>query len=115
MRNMAQSNHLPDYAVTLEEDQVVFWRRAGEGANGFRPNQAASIPIVAEAKPAIVERPIAVSEQAMERLYDIAPRWDKYRLKYLYINWAKSLEPALNEDARFLGWAKSYTKCKPAP
>ncbi len=115
MRHMAQSNHLPDYAVTLEEDQVVFWRRAGEGANGFKPNQAASIPIVAEAKPVIAERPIVVSEQAMERLYDIAPRWDKYRLKYLYINWAKNLEPALNEDARFLGWAKSYTKGKPAP
>jgi plasmid replication initiation protein len=115
MRSMVQSNHLPDYALTLEEDQVVFWRRAGEGTNGYKPNEAAAIPIVAEAPAVMPERPIVVSEQAIERLYVIAPRWDKYRLKHLYINWAKNLGPAINEDARFLGWVKSYTKGKPAP
>jgi hypothetical protein len=39
------------------------------------------------------------AEEAIERLYEIAPRWDKYRLKHLYMNWAKTIERALNEDA----------------
>ena len=32
MRHVAAENHLPDYAMTLEEDQAVFWRR-GEGGD----------------------------------------------------------------------------------
>jgi hypothetical protein len=31
MRGMVQSNHIPDYALTLEDDQMVFWRGGGEG------------------------------------------------------------------------------------
>ena len=27
IRHLSASNHLPDYALTLEEDQAVFWRR----------------------------------------------------------------------------------------
>jgi hypothetical protein len=51
----------------------------------------------------------------MERLYEIAPRWDKHMLESLYVAWAKDKDAAHNEDARFLGWVKSYTKGKPAP
>ena len=39
MRSMVQSNHIPDYALTLEDDQVVFWRRE-QGANTVRPTPA---------------------------------------------------------------------------
>ncbi len=38
-----------------------------------------------------------------------------YILENLYIVWAKDKEDACNEDARFLGWVKSYTKDKPGP
>jgi hypothetical protein len=51
----------------------------------------------------------------MERLYEMAPDWDKHMLESMYIAWAKTKEPAHNEDARFLGWVKSYTKSKPSP
>jgi len=54
-----------------------------------------------------------VSTQAIEQLYKIAPGWDKYMLENLYIAWAKDKDTARNEDARFLGWVKSYTKEKP--
>ena len=114
MRSMVQSNHLPDYALTLEEDQVVFWRR-GEGANANRPSSAALAPVVAPTPDPSPERRIMVSSRAIERLYEIAPQWDKYALENLYIAWAKDKEVARNEDARFLSWVGSYTKGKPAP
>jgi plasmid replication initiation protein len=115
LRSMVQSNHLPDYALTLEEDQVVFWRRAGEGAGASRPNIPAPAPIVIPAPAPDPERRIMVSSSAMEQLYEIAPRWDKHFLENLYIGWARDKEAARSEDARFLSWARGYTKGKPAP
>jgi hypothetical protein len=40
--------------------------------------------------------------------------YDKYWLENQYIAWARNLEePARNEDARFSGWVRSFTKGKP--
>ena len=36
-------------------------------------------------------------------------------LESMYIEWARTKDAARNEDARFLGWVRSYTKGKPAP
>ena len=119
IRHLTASNHLPDYTMTLEEDQVVFWRRR-EGANASEP-RAQSPPIfqtkqiTGEAPIIFQERRIAVSAEAIERVPELAPRWDKYYLESTYQNWAKDKEPARNEDARFLGWVKSFTKGKPPP
>ncbi len=116
IRHLTASNHLPDYTMTLEEEQVVFWRRAGEGAGAAsRPNMAAAASITAAVPGAPSERRIMVSPKAIERLYEMAPRWDKYMLENLYKTWAKDKEAARNEDARFLSWVRSYTKGKPAP
>ena len=52
---------------------------------------------------------------AIDQLYDFAPGWDKYMLVAAYIEWAKDKDAARNEDARFIGWAKSYTKGKAVP
>jgi plasmid replication initiation protein len=114
IRHLAASNHLPDYAMTLEDDQAVFWRRTESPAIANRPGQgtpaAASAPVAAQS-----ERRIMISPQAIEQLYKAAPGWDKYMLENLYIAWAKDKEAARNEDARFHGWVKSYTKGKPEP
>ena len=56
-----------------------------------------------------------VSSRAVERLYEIAPGWDKYMLEHTYLEWARDKEPARNEDARFLSWVESFTKGKAAP
>ena len=122
MRSIVQSNHLPDYALTLEQeqDQVVFWRR-GEGAGVTRARPAIAAPVAKEtnavaATPAAPpERRILVSSRAIERLYETAPGWDKYALEHAYMDWAKDKEPARNEDARFLSWVGSYTKGKASP
>ena len=82
-----------------------------------------SVPVIAStetapgagAAPAPSERRILVSAQAMERLYEIVPGWDKYFLEHAYMDWAKDKEPARNEDARFLAWVGSYTKGKASP
>ena len=122
VRHTVQSNHLPDYALTLENDQVVFWRRE-QGGDVHKPAPApvAAEPKTAEVAPAAKtasapsERRILISSQAIERLYETAPGWDKYMLEHAYIEWAKDKEPARNEDARFLSWAGSYTKGKASP
>jgi plasmid replication initiation protein len=116
MRSIVQSNHLPDYALTLEQeqDQVVFWRR-GEGGSAGKPYTSVKTPVAALTPIAVPERRIMVSSRAIERLYETAPGWDKYYLENTYIEWAKDKEPARNEDARFLSWVGSYTKGKPAP
>ena len=119
IRHLTASNHLPDYSMTLEEEQVVFWRR-GDGANASKfstqspPNfqakqPTAAAPIISQ------ERRIRVSQKAIDHLYDTAPGWDKYMLEHAYIEWAKDKDAARDEDARFLSWAASYTKGKAAP
>ncbi|MEJ2118412.1 MAG: replication initiator protein A [Alphaproteobacteria bacterium] len=109
MRAIVQTNHLPGYAMTLERDQAVFWRRAERrrGASVAAP----AVSALGEGG----ERRIMVSSRAIESLYEIAPDWDKYMLESMYINWAKAKEPARAEDARFLSWVRSYTKGKAAP
>src|SRR5262249_26366259 len=107
VRSLAQANHLPDYALTLEEDQVVFWRRAGKAESVVgKPSTMAAPSIVPG------ERPIMVPSSAIERVYEIAPGWDKHWLEHSYIDWAKNKDPARDEGARFLSWVGSVTKGK---
>lgn len=108
MRGVVQSNHLPGYAVTLERDQAVFWRRE---------EKRRAAPVTAPAAPATdkgVEKRIMVSSRAIESLHEIAPGWDKYMLEGVYIDWARDKEAARDEDARFISWVRSYTKGKAA-
>jgi plasmid replication initiation protein len=125
LRETVEADHLPDYSLTLDDEQVVFLRRE-EGAGVDRPTlsvvaskkdgpKGIDAPAVAAVSTAQSERRIMVSLQAIERLYDIAPGWDKYMLEHAYMEWAKDKEPARNEDARFLSWVGSFTKGKPAP
>ena len=117
MRHVAAGNHLPDYAMTLENSQAVFWRRGdgskwNEASRGPRPG---SLPPDVTKLASSAERRIMVSSAAIEQLYEFAPGWDKYALENMYIAWAKDKEPARNEDARFHGWVKSFTKGKAEP
>ena len=100
--------------MTLEGDQVVFLRRGDVTAR--QPDGKTASP---EAREPITRpnaaRPIRISQAAFDTMRDRAPGWDKYMLESMYIEWAKTKDAAKNEDARFLGWVKSYTKGKPAP
>jgi hypothetical protein len=113
MRGLVRANHLPDYAVTLEDDQVVFWRR--EGGPHHKIGPAALSSVVAHSPIIAPERQIVVSPEAIEQVRKIAPGWDKYWLERSYVTWAKDRDAARNEDARFLTWVSRFTKSKPAP
>jgi hypothetical protein len=111
LRHLAHSNHLPDYALTLEDGQVVFWKRAERIGSANQPR----IPTATPGASPPSERRIMVSSKAIEQLYEFVPGWDKYMLESMYIEWAKDKEGARDEDARFLSWVRSYTKGKPSP
>ena len=108
LRGVVQSNHLPDYTMMIEGDQAVFWRRAEK-------RSSAPVAMASEAEKSSTPRRVNVSQDAIDQLYDFAPGWDKYMLVAAYMEWAKYKDLARDQDARFIGWAKSYTKGKPAP
>jgi len=137
LRNLVRSNHLPDYAVTVESGQAVFYKRSGEaGRAALKASRKAVVPsrrqdsratgktpqpilysgtdIADELAGAHLPRAVRISGDAFERAREIAPGWDRYGLENLYIAWASDKDTARNEDARFLGWVRSYTKGRPA-
>jgi hypothetical protein len=63
-------------------------------------------------KPAALPRPY-VSEDALDKLGAIAPRWDRQFLLATYMSWIEGNEPPRDIDQAFLGWAKKFTKGKP--
>lgn len=138
LRQLVRSNHLPDYASTIEDGQAVFYRRSGMDTVDGMPSsrRAASSSSRIDSKPARLEmlskvfadtpaaastegvhaaRTVRISTQAFDQAGQLAPGWDRYALEQIYIGWASDKDAARNEDARFLSWLKSYTKGKPAP
>jgi plasmid replication initiation protein len=108
LRALVRSNHLPDYAVTIENEQAVFYKRVADAdkpkiTTSTRHEQ--STPNDTDAP-----RKICVSQSAMDALYDVAPGYDRYALEQTYLNWAADKDVARNEDARFLTWARNFTK-----
>jgi plasmid replication initiation protein len=125
LRNLVRSNHLPDYAVTVEDGQAVFYKRPGNDAGDGMPADRRAVTPSRRTDDRTdagqlhgdgdrVPRMVRVSGDAFERAREIAPGWDVYALENLYINWASEKDAARNEDARFLGWVRSYTKGKRA-
>lgn len=126
---------MPDYQVKPQMDNVIFTRREGS-AGGL------SIPLHTPPSPALAsftgasdqaagevtidaalasfgaaleqsKRQVTIGWQAMEQVSQSAPGWDKYFLERTYCEWAADKAAAINEDARFIAWVKSFTKGKP--
>ncbi len=106
LRELARSDHLPDYRMTLDDGKAVFTRR-----QDFAERTTASTSSTTPEKP----KAIRISAAAFEEMYEIAPGWDKYMLEQCYLAWATNKDPARNEDSRFLSWVRSYTKGKLSP
>ena len=122
LRELARSNHLPDYEVKLNLDNVIFTRRDGGKARRFQQPLPCPRPA---AEPTALDGSIAGALASFSAVIErkrhcrvqlgrvrVAPGWDKYMLESQYCAWAADKEPAHNEDARFFGWVKSYTKGK---
>ena len=126
---MVRSNHLPGYAVTVEDGQAVFHSRERNGGGKPPSRRAAKLsrrPDGDTAQPAAsklngggeaapIKAKIRISTVAFDNARALAPGWDMYALESKYIEWASTKDAARNEDARFIGWFKSYTKGKAAP
>lgn len=136
LRNLVRSNHLPDYAVTVESGQAVFYKRSLAKTQDAKPSrrravvaarhadgktsdpqsehllQAASNAGAATQGAGRGHRSVRISTQAFEQVREIAPGWDRYALEQIYISWASEKDAARNEDARFIGWVRSYTKVR---
>ena len=139
LRNLVRSNHLPDYAVTVESGQAVFYKRtlasAGDGKPSRRrtattarhsdgmttgPQCDRSLPVAAKSGSSIPgggrgQSTVRITTQAFEQVREIAPGWDRYALEQIYLAWASDKDAARNEDARFIGWVRNYTKGRAAP
>jgi hypothetical protein len=50
------------------------------------------------------------SIETADKLLSVAPGWDHHFLINAYNSWRKGKERARNDQAAFLGWAKSFTK-----
>ena len=84
--------------------------RVPKGASEEQDSVPASLAAPA-GNPVVVKD--LVSLEALQRLPEIAPGWDKYGLAERYKEWVVALgEMPRNADAAFLGWVKKFTKGK---
>ena len=105
LREVVRSDHLPDYALSLSGGQAVFHRRS--------ETRRAPAPLVVVEGRVTSRKSISVSTTALEQLCEVAPGWDRYALEAMYLSWVAGKDAARNEDARFLAWARSFTKGRP--
>lgn len=124
LTRLVASNHLPGYAITVEDDQAVFYNRStGDGETaGQRDAGTPRHPdgVTAERRDtgdivAGERRVVRISQGAFDQVPALAPGWDRYALEAAYCEWAATKDAARSEDARFLKWVSSFTKGKPAP
>lgn len=123
LNRLVASNHLPDYAITVEAGQSVFYNRSlGDGETSerraveaaHRRDGAAAKRNEESAEP-VTRRVVRISQGAFDQVPELAPGWDRYALEAAYCEWAATKDAARSEDARFLSWVRSYTKGKAAP
>lgn len=74
----------------------------------------ANSAVAALPKPAHIPAAPLISEDALARVREVAPGWDKYYLAARYTEWMKDKAHPQKPDAAFLGWCKKFTKGKPA-
>lgn len=94
IRELAASDHLPGYSVTIDDGDLLH----------FRNREAASAPSAdSGATPSL-------ASETYERARQVAPGWDVYRLEQEWRGW--SSEPPRNADAAFVGFCRQrYESC----
>jgi plasmid replication initiation protein len=98
IRELVQHDHLPDYRVLLEDDQVVFRNRLS-----YQPKPRLDFPLL--------------SPEDYHDAKQVAPSYDVYFLEQEWRNWwLDSGMPSLGNPGRaFVGFCKSRYQRKPTP
>lgn len=99
LRGLEENNHLPDYEVFLEGDNVLFTNRN----TLLKKREAAD------------KDPLVLQEKTLEAAKKIAPGYDIYALKQEWLShWVASGKPELKSvDAAFVGFCKFRATNKP--
>jgi len=92
-------SHMPDYAVTLEGDNVVFCNRQSLPALG--------------GKAAVTVEARQLDPETYHDARTVAPGWDVYELEREWREWMT--EPPRNPDAAFIGFCKKWYARRGSP
>ena len=97
IKELAASDHLPDYAVTLNEDDMVVFRNRGSMRD----------------EPARDEVVIRLRPETIEEAKLAAPGWDIYLLEQEWREWMT--EPPRDADAAFIGFCRKWFEKRGLP
>jgi len=107
IRQVAKSNHLPEYTLTIDDDVVTFSRR---------PEFLAADQHKKDLQRRMGSRngEKFITRDAMQKARVFAPEWDVEWLRKRFFEWRVSskMEEPDNWNGAFLGWVKSFTKGK---
>lgn len=90
VRQDGKFHHMPDYAVSLNENDIVLFRNRGQ--------------MPTSAPPPVFVRPL--DPEAFHDARTVAPGWDVYELEREWREWMT--EPPLNPEAAFIGFCKKW-------
>lgn len=99
LRGLEENNHLPDYQVHIDGDNVVFVNRETIPKKIAKPQK----------------NTLQIKEKTLETARKVAPGYDIYALKQDWIShWNESGQPELKSaDAAFIGFCKFRAKQQP--
>jgi plasmid replication initiation protein len=89
VRQIVETNHLPDYSITLGDDDIVTFT-----------NRRRSIPAARQ-----TSLPLLRTE-TYEKAKRAAPGWDIYRLEAEWREWSAGHEPPHHPDAAFIAFCR---------
>jgi plasmid replication initiation protein len=91
-------NHIPDYAVRLDDDMVIFINRHAQNAVVL---------------PSLTSGAIRLHPDTYAEAKKAAPGWDVYYLEQEWREWM--IEPPKNADAAFLGFCRKFYERRGRP
>ena len=87
VRKLAETNHLPDYKISLSDDTVTFTSRRTSAYDGN------------------VRAP-RLNPETFEKAKRTAPGWDVYNLEFQWREWIAGKEKPKNPDAAFIAFCR---------
>ncbi|RMD95694.1 MAG: RepB family plasmid replication initiator protein [Alphaproteobacteria bacterium] len=103
VRQDEEHNHIPDYAIRLDDDHVVFInRRTGP---------------MADPEPAAETASVHIRPETYERAREVAPGWDVYHLEREWRSWMADggLDAPKDADRAFLGFCRKWFEKRGRP
>jgi plasmid replication initiation protein len=114
LRGLAASGHLPDYAITVDDDKVTF---QPHGRGGVAVPEVEVAPQLALALPASATLPLPlrhrITERGLDGLRDACKGWDRQWLMLQYIAFMDDKAAPRDADASLIAWGRAFTKGRP--